>query len=119
MRDKLKHFQRNYPNNYAKDKKFAIIEGRDIGTVIFPSAKYKIFMWADAKTRAKRRYHQIIKNGQKVSLESIYREIIMRDTKDINRKIAPLKPSVNSLLLDTTYLDIEQAFNAIIKILNK
>ena len=51
LRDKLKHFQRNYPNNYAKDKKFAIIEGRDIGTVIFPSAKYKIFM--DAKTRQK------------------------------------------------------------------
>ena len=69
LRDKLKHFQRNYPNNYAKDKKFAIIEGRDIGTVIFPSAKYKIFMWA-CKNQAKRRYHQIIKNGQKVSLRA-------------------------------------------------
>ena len=70
-------------------------------------------MWADAKIRAKRRYEQIMKNGQKVSLIRIYNEIIARDNQDMNRKVAPLKPAVNSVLLDTSYLDIEQAFNAI------
>ena len=49
LRDELKDYQRNFPMNYAKKNKYAIIEGRDIGTVIFPDAKYKIFMWADAK----------------------------------------------------------------------
>jgi cytidylate kinase len=119
LRDQLKTYQRKFPKRYAKGKKFAIVEGRDIGTEIFPEAKYKIFMWADAKIRAKRRYNQIIKKGQKASIIRIYQEITYRDAKDLNRKIAPLKPAANSVLLDTSYLDIEQAFSAIRKILNK
>ncbi len=119
LRDQLKSYQREFPKKYGKQKKFAIIEGRDIGTEIFPEAKYKIFMWADAKIRAKRRYDQIIKKGQKASLKRIYNEIIYRDTKDLSRKTAPLKPAVNSVLLDTTYLDIEQAFNAVKKIIKQ
>ena len=109
LRDALKTYQ----------KKFAIVEGRDIGTEIFPEAKFKIFMWADAKIRAKRRYEQILKKGQKASIRRIYNEIITRDAKDLKRKIAPLMPAVNSVLLDTTYLDIEQAFNAIKKLLDQ
>ena len=119
LRDQLLTYQKEFPLKYAKNKKFAIIEGRDIGTKIFPSAKFKIFMWADANIRAKRRHHQNIKNGRESSLNQIYKEIIDRDNKDLNRKIAPLKPSANSVLLDTTYLDIEQVFNAIKIILKK
>ena len=119
LRDQLKSYQREFPKKYGKGKEFVIVEGRDIGTEIFPKAKYKIFMWADAKIRAKRRYSQIIKKGQKASLHRIYDEIISRDTKDLNRKIAPLKPAVNSVLLDTSYLDIEQAFNAVKNILRQ
>jgi cytidylate kinase len=118
LREKLSGFQRRFPKNFAKNRKFAIIEGRDIGTVIFPGAKYKIFIWADARIRAQRRFDQISKKGQKVGLERVYREIVDRDTKDLNRRIAPLRPAVNSLLLDTTYLDIEQTFNAVKKIIN-
>ena len=105
----LKKFQVDFINSNKK----VIIEGRDIGTEIFPQAKIKIFMWADAKVRAKRRHLQIKKKGQKTSLKRIYDEIVARDMNDLNRKIAPLKPAVNSVLLDTSYLDIEQAFNAI------
>ena len=76
-------------------------------------------MWADAKVRAKRRYDQIKKKVGKSSIISIYKEILKRDSKDLNRKIAPLKPAENSVLLDTTYLDIEQTFNAVKKIINK
>jgi cytidylate kinase len=117
VRNELMHYQRNFPVNFAKNKKFAIIEGRDIGTVVFPDAKHKIFLWADAKIRAQRRYIQILKNGEKTGLKRIYGEIIARDAKDLNRKVAPLRPAVNSLLLDTSYLDIEQVFNAIKKII--
>ena len=94
-----------------------IIEGRDIGTVIFPNADYKIFLWADAKIRAKRRYERIKKNRKKASLSSIFREINTRDRKDLTRKIAPLMPAANSVLLDTSYIDIEQAFNALKQII--
>ena len=118
IRDALKDLQRNFPKKYAKDKKYIVIEGRDIGTEIFPDAKYKIFMWADAKIRARRRYKQILKKGGKPRLSKIYNEIIKRDKNDLGRKIAPLKPAVNSVLLDTTYLDIEQSFNVIKNIIS-
>ena len=118
LRDQLKEYQIEFPKKYGKGKKFAIVEGRDIGTEIFPLAKFKFFMWANAGTRAHRRYNQIIKSGKKASLARIYDEIVSRDREDINRKIAPLKPAVNSVLLDTTYLDIEQAFNVIKKTLS-
>ena len=69
--------------------------------------------------RAKRRCDQILKKGRKVSLNYVYKEIVARDLRDLNRKTAPLKPAVNSVLLDTSYLDIEQVFNAINKIIKK
>ena len=103
---------------YGKRKKIVIIEGRDIATVIFPEAEFKIFLWADAHVRAERRYLQIRKNGKKANLKRIYEEINKRDKADLNRKVAPLRPHSNSVLLDTTYLDIEQSFNSVIKILN-
>ena len=119
LRSKLITIQRNFPKEFGKNSEFVIIEGRDIGTVIFPNADYKIFLWADAKIRAKRRYEQIKKNRKKASLSSIFREINTRDRKDLARKIAPLMPAANSVLLDTSYIDIEQAFNALKKIILK
>ena len=119
LRDQLKDYQREFPKKHARGSKFAVVEGRDIGTEIFSDAKFKIFIWADARIRAKRRYEQIIKNGGKTSLKTIYNEIISRDRSDLNRKVAPLKPAVNSVLLDTSYLDIEQSFNVIKKLINK
>ena len=119
LRDKLIEFQRDFPKNQVGICKFSIIEGRDIGTVIFPNADYKIFLWADPKIRAKRRYEQIRKNDKKASYNKIFNEINARDRKDLTRKIAPLMPAVNSVLLDTSYIDIEQAFNALNKIILK
>ena len=118
LRDRLTKFQRNFPKiDNVRNRKFAIIEGRDIGTVIFPKADYKIFLWADANIRARRRYEQIRKNGKKVSYNKVFNEINSRDIKDLTRKIAPLMPATNSVLLDTSYIDIEQAFNALKKII--
>ena len=119
LREKLIKIQRGFPKKLGKNKKFAIIEGRDIGTVIFPNADYKIFLWANAEIRAKRRYEQIKRNGKKVSYNKIFNEINARDRKDLTRKIAPLIPASNSVLLDTSYIDIEQVFNALKKIILK
>ena len=119
VRNKLISFQRSFPKKYGDNIKFAIIEGRDIGTIIFPKANYKIFLWAASEVRAKRRYYQLRKNAKNVSYSKIFREINVRDQKDMTREIAPLMPAANSVLLDTTYIDIEQAFNAIKQIILK
>ena len=119
VRNKLIKFQRSFPKNHGNTIKFAIIEGRDIGTIIFPKADYKIFLWASAEVRAKRRYRQLRKNGKNVSYSKIFREINVRDRKDMTRKIAPLMPAANSVLLDTTYIDIEQVFKALKEIISK
>ena len=119
VRNKLITFQRSFPKKYGNNIEFVIIEGRDIGTIIFPKASHKIFLWAASKVRAKRRYEQLRKNGKNVSYSKIFSEINVRDRKDMSRKIAPLMPAANSVLLDTSYIDIEQAFNAIKKIILK
>ena len=117
VRNKLITFQRGFPKRYGDNIKFVIIEGRDIGTIIFPKATCKIFLWAASEVRAKRRYEQLRKSGKNISYSKIFNEINVRDRKDITRKIAPLMPAANSVLLDTTYLDIEQAFNALKEII--
>ena len=117
VRNKLITFQRSFPKKFGNNIKFAIIEGRDIGTIIFPKANYKIFLWAASEVRAKRRYEQLRNNGKNVSYSKIFSEINVRDRKDMTRKIAPLMPAANSVLLDTTYIDIEQAFNALKEII--
>ena len=119
VRNKLITFQRSFPKKYGNNIEFVIIEGRDIGTIIFPNASHKIFLWAASKVRAKRRYEQLRKNGKNVSYSKIFSEINVRDRKDMSRKIAPLMPAANSVLLDTSYIDIEQAFNALQKIILK
>ena len=117
VRNKLISFQRSFPKKYGDNIKFMIIEGRDIGTIIFPKASHKVFLWATAEVRAKRRCEQHRKNGKNVSYSKIFNEINARDHKDMTRKIAPLMPAANSVLLDTTYIDIEQVFNALKEII--
>ena len=117
VRNKLITFQRAFPKKHGDNIKFVIIEGRDIGTIIFPKANYKIFLWAASEVRAKRRCEQLRKNGRNISYSKVFSEIKIRDQKDMTRKVAPLMPAANSVLLDTTYIDIEQAFNAIKKII--
>ena len=97
--------------------KTIIAEGRDMGTVIFPKADIKIFMWAKAEIRAKRRFLQINKPLKTQEYNSILQEILYRDMRDMSRKTAPLKPAEDSYLIDNSNLDIEQCFNRILKII--
>ena len=89
-----------------------VIDGRDIGTVVFPNATFKFFLLADPKIRAERRHKQI--NDKSVKLESIEEEIILRDNTDSSRKIAPLKKADDAFEIDVTLLTIEQVFEKIL-----
>ena len=89
-----------------------VIDGRDIGTVVFPNATFKFFLLADPKIRAERRHKRI--NDKSVKLESIEEEIILRDNTDSTRKIAPLKKADDAFEIDVTLLTIEQVFEKIL-----
>ena len=119
LRKALINYQRRFPKIQKKSINYVIIEGRDIGTVIFPKAKVKFFMWASSKIRAKRRYDQVKKTSKRAKLSSINKEIDKRDLRDMNRKVAPMVPAADSYLIDNTNYDIPQTFNAILKILNE
>ena len=93
-----------------------IMDGRDIGTVVFPDADFKFFLFADSKVRAERRLKQI--NDKSVKLESIEKEIKNRDNTDSTRKIAPLKKADDAYEIDVTSLNINQVFNKILQKIN-
>jgi cytidylate kinase len=83
-----------------------VADGRDMGTVIFPDATYKVFLTASAAERAKRRYKQLKEKGLSVTLSGLQREIEARDARDASRTVAPLKPAADAVLVDTTGMPI-------------
>src|ERR1700761_3720739 len=83
-----------------------VADGRDMGTVIFPDAPFKVFLTASAAERAKRRYKQLKEKGLSVTLASLQRGIEARDTRDASRAVAPLKPAEDAVLVDSTGLSI-------------
>jgi CMP/dCMP kinase len=84
-----------------------VADGRDMGTVIFPDASFKVFLTASAAERAKRRYKQLKEKGLSVTLASLQSEIEARDARDASRSVAPLKPANDAVLVDTTGMGIE------------
>ena len=90
-----------------------VADGRDMGTVVFPEAEVKIFLTASAEERADRRYKQLKNNGHDVSMLRLLQDIKERDERDANRTIAPLIPAKDALILDSTYLNIEQVLEKI------
>ncbi len=119
LRSRLLKFQRNFPKKYIGKKKYVIVEGRDISTIIFPKADHKIFMWASSYVRAERRAAQIAETKKRPNLSQIHNGIRKRDMRDMNRKIAPLVPAADSHLICTDFSDKEVTFNTIIKIIKK
>ena len=84
-------------------------DGRDMGTVVFPDARLKVFVTASAEERAKRRYKQLIEKGISCNIEDLLLDIRERDSRDANRPVAPLAPAVDAVVLDTTAMSIEDA----------
>jgi cytidylate kinase len=119
LRKQVVKIQINFTKLDSNTNKLLIAEGRDMGTAIFPKAKTKIFLWANSKIRAQRRYQQIKKAKKNRKFDTILDEIKLRDFRDMSRKIAPLQPAEDSYLIDNSNLDIEQCFNKILKIIKK
>ncbi|RAP57931.1 cytidylate kinase [Oleiagrimonas sp. MCCC 1A03011] len=84
-----------------------VADGRDMGTVIFPDAPFKVFLTASAAERAKRRYKQLKEKGLSVTISGLQREIEARDERDASRPVAPLKPAEGALLVDSTGMPID------------
>lgn len=91
-----------------------VADGRDMGSVVFPSAILKIFLTASAETRAQRRHNQLMEKGMDANIATLLQDIRERDARDSNRSVAPLQLGAGTHLLDTTSLDINQAVNRVL-----
>ena len=96
-----------------------IMDGRDIGTVILPDAKVKIFLTAKAEIRAKRRFDELVAKGMDVKFEDVLSDLNTRDYNDSHRAEAPLKQADDAVLLDTSDYDFEQSVEAVIRLIEK
>ena len=114
VREVMVILQRKYAEN-----RNIVMEGRDIGTAVFPNADIKIYLDGSVEERAKRRYKENIEKGINISLEEVKKSIIARDKKDKTRKYGTLKIAEDAIVIDTTNLNIEQVLDKIIKIIQK
>jgi cytidylate kinase len=112
VRDALLAFQRDF----AAQATGAVLDGRDIGTVVCPLAEVKLFVTATPEERARRRHLELLARGEVAEFRTILNDIHRRDERDSNRSTAPLKPAVDAVLLDTTSLDADAAFRAALDI---
>ena len=94
-----------------------VADGRDMGTVIFPDAKLKIFLTASVEARADRRYKQLKEKGENVNLSRLFRDIEKRDKRDMSRSISPLTPAQDAQLIDSTEMSIEMVLEEIHRLL--
>ena len=96
-----------------------VADGRDMGTVVFPEAPFKVFLTASADERARRRYKQLKEKGLNVTLSSLLREIEARDERDANRKVAPLRPAAGALIVDTTGMPVSDVVARVLAVVHR
>lgn len=96
-----------------------VADGRDMGTVIFPDARVKVFLTASAEERAKRRYKQLKEKGLGVTLSALLREIQARDVRDAERPVAPLKPASDAVLIDSTGMPIDAVVARVLALMER
>ncbi len=115
---KVREFLFDLQRDIAR-KNNCIMDGRDIGTVVLPDAKIKIYLTASAEARADRRYKELVEKGQEVNYDDILREIELRDYQDTHREIAPLKKAEDAILVDTTKLTLEESIEYMLKVIKE
>ncbi len=111
-------FQRDFAARPPNGKSGAVLDGRDIGTVVCPEAPYKLFLTASADVRAARRFKELQARGAEAIYARILRDIKDRDTRDMSRSAAPLEPAKDALVLDTSDLDADAVFAAALHYIN-
>lgn len=115
---KVREYLLDLQRNIAKENN-VIMDGRDIGTVVLPNAECKIFLTATPECRAKRRYKELIEKGEDVKYEDVLADVNERDYNDSHREIAPLKPSEESVIADTSELTLDESIALIVKIIKE
>jgi cytidylate kinase len=101
------------------EKHSVVMDGRDIGTVVLPDADVKIFLTASAEERAKRRHLELMEKGVRSTYDEVYSDMILRDSNDSSRAIAPLRPADDCVIIDTTQLGLAQSFEKVAELIEK
>ncbi len=115
----VRQFLLDFQRDLAKDRP-CVMEGRDIGTVVFPTAFIKFFVTASIEVRAKRRLDQLNENGENsVDLDQLIKDVKKRDEKDTSREVAPLKVADDAQLIDTSSMDIESVLTKLVDLVKK
>ena len=115
---KVRAFLLDLQRDIAK-KNNVIMDGRDIATVVLPNADVKIFLFASPECRAKRRYDELIEKGEAVTFDEVLDDVNKRDYQDSHREIAPLKPSEDSVMADTSELDLNGSVQLVVDIIKE
>lgn len=115
VRRKLVEEQRRIARKYESDGGGVVLDGRDIGTVVFPDADVKVFMVADDQVRAQRRRDELREKGEDVVLEDVLADIQRRDRLDSSRELAPLRKADDALVINTTDLSIDEQVHVVIE----
>jgi CMP/dCMP kinase len=108
IREQLLQLQRDFAQPPG-----LVADGRDMGTVVFPEAKIKLYLHASAEERAKRRYKQLIDMGLTASIADLQREIEIRDERDKNRPVSPLVPATDAVVVDSSMMDLQHVFELV------
>ena len=109
----VREFLLNLQREIAKTNN-VIMDGRDIATVVLPDAEVKIFLFASPECRAERRYKELVEKGENVSFDDVLKDVNQRDYQDSHREIAPLKPSEESIMADTSKLTLQESIDLIV-----
>ncbi len=112
VRKYLVHLQQQLGKN-----KRVVMDGRDIGTVVFPDAELKLFLTASPEERARRRYLELKNNGVDVKFEDILENVLMRDKIDSTRDVSPLKPAKDAIVFDNTNINVEEQFAMVLALI--
>lgn len=114
VRRKLVELQQEMAND-----KGIVMDGRDIGTVVFPDAELKIFLTATPETRAKRRYKEMIDDGREITYESVLENVSQRDQMDTTRKDSPLVKACDAVEIDNSHMNVEETFDVAMELVSK
>ena len=96
-----------------------VVEGRDMGTVVFPAADFKFFLTAGVEERSRRRYLELVEKGETIPLEDVREDVIRRDRQDTDREIAPLRPAEGAIFIDSSKLTVSEVIEKMLKIIKR
>lgn len=112
----VRSFLLDMQRKFARENN-VIMDGRDIGTVVLPDAELKIYLTADARVRAQRRFAELQQKGIEAKFDDVLAEMEQRDWQDMNREIAPLRRADDAILVDTSEIDFEESFHVLCELL--